>query len=119
MVRQCFLTNTGIRFHGSALKKIGMEPNHLYPIVQPRPAPVSAFQPGHKRGITDVTLVDGDDSSEEDISRSLTEEEEDLKDALSPIYDQLSLAPGWWALEVLPLTQRYQKGDNSWVEKRV
>ena len=41
-------------------------------------------------------------------------EEEDLADAISPIYDQLSLAWFWWILEFFPIRIRYQHGDNSW-----
>ncbi|KDQ11571.1 hypothetical protein BOTBODRAFT_135627 [Botryobasidium botryosum FD-172 SS1] len=33
-------------------------------------------------------------------------------DALSPIYDQLSLNWRWWILEVIPLKQRYQDSDD-------
>ncbi len=33
-------------------------------------------------------------------SKEMSEEEEDLRDALCPIYDQLTLAPSWWILEV-------------------
>jgi hypothetical protein len=45
-----------------------------------------------------------------------TEEEMELQDALSPAYDQLSLAWFWWILEVLPLRQRYRREeDNAWV----
>lgn len=116
MIRQCFLTNTGIRFHSSALKKIGIDPASLYPIVQTRPA-LSSFKPTHKRGVTDATLVDADINEISD--RTITEEDEDVKDALSPIYDQLAIKPAWWALEVLPLTQRYQRDDDTWVEKRM
>lgn len=117
MVRQCFLSNTGIRFHASALKKIGLDPHSLYPFVRPRPAPVSAFEPGHKRGVTDATMVE--DGNNEDVHRTLTEEEADVRDALSPIYDQLALKSAWWGLEVIPLTQRYQRDDNTWLKKRV
>lgn len=46
---------------------------------------------------------------------TLTEAEEDLADALSPAYDQLALAPGWWTLEVLPMSQRKQDPHtNEW-----
>jgi hypothetical protein len=45
-----------------------------------------------------------------------SEEEEDLKDALSPIFSTLKLQPGWWFLEFLPLKVRYQQGDTHWVE---
>jgi hypothetical protein len=44
----------------------------------------------------------------------MTEEELDLVDALSPIYDQLSQKWFWWILELLPVKQRYQRGDNTW-----
>ena len=44
-------------------------------------------------------------------------EEEELKDALSPIYDCLKLRRGWWIPEVLPLKIRYQLGDKRWVER--
>ena len=46
----------------------------------------------------------------------LTEEEEDLADALCPVYDQLDIAKGWWTLEIIPLMQRYQKTNNEWVD---
>jgi hypothetical protein len=43
------------------------------------------------------------------------EEEEELHDALSPVYDQLSLAPWWWLLELLPLKRRFQRSeDDTW-----
>jgi hypothetical protein len=44
----------------------------------------------------------------------VNKEEEDLADALSPIYDQLKLARYWWILESLPQTLRYQNDDNMW-----
>ena len=46
-----------------------------------------------------------------------TEEEMELKDALSPIYDQLSLAWGWWILEIVPLWHRYQEENNLWISE--
>lgn len=43
-----------------------------------------------------------------------SEEEEDMRDALCPIYDQLRLAPYWWVLELLPLKLRVQRDDDKW-----
>ncbi|KAH7912353.1 hypothetical protein BJ138DRAFT_1148508 [Hygrophoropsis aurantiaca] len=40
MIRQCFIANTGILFHRETFKKIGMDPDTLYPYVQPRPPPI-------------------------------------------------------------------------------
>ncbi|KAL5518743.1 hypothetical protein ACEPAH_426 [Sanghuangporus vaninii] len=39
-----------------------------------------------------------------------SEEDEELADALSPIYDQLQLAWFWWILELIPFRFREQKG---------
>lgn len=46
-----------------------------------------------------------------------SEEEEEVRDAMSPKYDQLNIVKGWWVLEILPLQLRYQRGDNVWVTK--
>ena len=42
----------------------------------------------------------------------VNEAEEDLADALSPMYDQLKLAKYWWFLELIPQTIKYQSGQN-------
>ena len=44
-----------------------------------------------------------------------TEEEEELKDALSPNYDQLSIAKYWWILEILPFVHVRQQDEGNWV----
>ncbi|CAE6439286.1 unnamed protein product [Rhizoctonia solani] len=44
----------------------------------------------------------------------INEEVEDLKDSLSPIYDQLTLNWWWWILEVIPIKQVWRKKDRSW-----
>ncbi|KAI0070724.1 hypothetical protein K474DRAFT_1713099 [Panus rudis PR-1116 ss-1] len=127
MIRQCFLANTGIRFHSSLLKKIGLDPASLYPIVRERPPAIyskpsnTGSDGDHTRLPTDAsgrTLVDATASTSNE-GRTLTEEEEDYMDALCPVYDQLKLKASWWALEVIPLTQRYQLEDNTWEERLV
>jgi hypothetical protein len=45
------------------------------------------------------------------LSRS--EEDEELADALTPIYDQLKLSRFWWILEILPMRHRVQNRDNA------
>ena len=38
MIRQCFLTNTGIQFNADGIRSIArMDPAGLYPVVLPRP----------------------------------------------------------------------------------
>ncbi|KAI8981359.1 hypothetical protein BD414DRAFT_492433 [Trametes punicea] len=93
MIRECFKTNTGIRFHGELLKRIGLNPAALHPIVLDRPPPVPPQPEVHLKSVAPPVPY-------------TTEEEHEVRDALSPIYDQLELAPYWWALEFLPMKHR-------------
>ncbi|KAF8190873.1 hypothetical protein BJ912DRAFT_1142659 [Pholiota molesta] len=40
-----------------------------------------------------------------DVLGPKIEEQHELLDALSPIYDQLSMSRSWWILEILPFKQ--------------
>ncbi|RDB14791.1 hypothetical protein Hypma_016547 [Hypsizygus marmoreus] len=130
MVRQCFKTNTGIMFDSEALRKIGLDPSSLYPFVTPRPPPLpvgpETYHKFKKPPILERILARMKKNSASDLGVSafthiaekvevISEEHEDLRDALSPMYDQLKLKRAWWLLEVLPLNLRYQRGDNEWV----
>ena len=130
MIRECFRTNTGIMFNSEGLLNLGLEPNTLYPNVLPRPRalslpptariqnkPVPPPRTDKPKALDNYADVD---HHTETVPRK-TEEELELADALSPIYDQLD-APwmGWfcWFLEFLPLKQRYQKeNDDTWVTR--
>ena len=94
MIRECFKNDTGIRFHAELLKDIGLDPTSLHPIVKERP---DALQPDTPH----FNTVAGP-------APETSEEEHEVRDALSPIYDQLVLAPYWWLLEFLPMRQRFQ-----------
>ncbi|KAJ3883885.1 hypothetical protein F5051DRAFT_390463 [Lentinula edodes] len=63
------------------------------------------------------SLQGSKDSKEKDNekTRILSEEEEDLEDVLSPKYDQLKITPFWWILEVIPMQFRYQRKCDDWV----
>jgi len=129
MVRECFKTNTGIMFETEALREIGIDPATLYPLVTPRP-PHLPVGPGHKireppadpipvrlhATLTKRRLAEIH-AQHAAVPRTFlgSEEEEELHDALSPIYDQLKLKKAWWILEILPMQLRYQRGDNQWV----
>ncbi|KAI0658453.1 hypothetical protein C8Q70DRAFT_917453 [Cubamyces menziesii] len=95
MIRECFKTNTGIRFHAELLKRIGLDPAALHPVVLDRPPPV---QPQPEVHLTSVAPP----------VPHTTEEEHEVRDALSPLYDQLALAPYWWVLEFVPIRHRLQ-----------
>lgn len=118
MIRECFKTDTGIMFTSEGLRSIGIDPASLYPIVQKRPPPLPT-NGSHIQHIPSSTSPKPDSLPHYGNVDSLipiekSEEEHELLDALSPIYDQLSLAWGWWILELFPVKQRYQKSDNTW-----
>jgi hypothetical protein len=109
MIRQCFLLNTGILFHASSLKLMGLEPSTLYPKVQyPRPPPVTELskEPIKKRNLLHQEAKD-----------FVSEEEEDLADILTDKLDMLKCTWAWWVLEYLPQKIRYQGDDNKWTRK--
>lgn len=137
MIRECFKAGTGIMFDCEGLRQLGLDPLTLYPFVTPRPTPIPVdnavirerpqMSPSWiqrslsflrnlllPRSVVDIVPAPVNATADEAIPVG-TEEEEDLKDALSPMYDQLELQPAWWILEVLPLKLRYQRGDCSWV----
>lgn len=145
MIRECFKANTGIMFYAQGLQDLGLNPSTLCPIVTPRPPPLSMADatflelPSLRKRMkaemdtlsstlkrkfrlsanaaaetTSPSMFEKPPAQDEHIGIG-TEEEEDLKDALSPVYDQLKLQRAWWILEILPLKLRYQRGDNKWI----
>ena len=123
MIRQCFLAKTGIQFHRDSFKDIGLDVNTIFPVVLDRPpalkpsaSDVADFKPtSHAAEPTDGTLTDDVPASPTAASTFKTEEDEELADALSPIYDELKLAKGWWTLEILPLRySKQRRSDASW-----
>lgn len=138
MIRQCFLRNTGIRFHTDLLRTVGLDPATLYPEVLSRPPPVHRWTSIERRspkftGRNTTRSSFASVHAREDPGRPihhsmgyagvsrrdmhLNEEEEDLADAVSPIYDQLALRWGWWSLELLPMRRRVQDNDGRWTEQ--
>jgi hypothetical protein len=141
MIRECFKANTGILFNVNGLRELGLDPLTLYPFVTPRPPPIpvgnAIFQEPPKQSlswfqrilsiftrkpitgslpdITSLPVVAVNKAKAPEVVPVGTEEEEDLKDVLSPIYDQLTLRAAWWILEIIPLKLRYQRGDSKWV----
>lgn len=110
MIREVFKSNVGIVFNTDGLRDMGIDPHSVYPIVKPRPPPLSAVgerlqYPGDHVAPQKGTIL---------TETPLSEEEHELRDALSPIFDQLSLVWMWWTLEYIPFEQQYQKGDNTW-----
>jgi hypothetical protein len=110
MVRECFKAKTGIMFIASGLQNLGIDTTTLE--THPHPHPRS--------GIMDIgtypnTASQGQKKGEDGIM-SVSEEEHELLDATSPIYDRLSSCPLWWLLELVPVPRRRQREDNTWEE---
>ncbi|KAL0959550.1 hypothetical protein HGRIS_011264 [Hohenbuehelia grisea] len=103
MIRQCFKTYSGIMFESSGLKDLGLDPKTLWPKAVKRPAPAP-----NTLGLRIRT----DDKKAVETSALMTEEEHDLHDVLSPIYDQLSIKPLMWSpLELFPFLPEVDPND--------
>ncbi|KZT73241.1 hypothetical protein DAEQUDRAFT_762176 [Daedalea quercina L-15889] len=122
MIRECFRTDTGVRFHAQLLRNIGLDPAALLadpcaraPAVYAAPGSpllrVEAREEARAGGPEEAALAEGG------AHARLSEEEEDLIDALCPIYDELKLAPAWWSLEVIPLAHRVRDKARGWTQK--
>ncbi|KAF9492303.1 hypothetical protein BDN71DRAFT_1591710 [Pleurotus eryngii] len=101
MIRECFKTHTGIMFDCEGLQALGLDPGALYPEVLPRP-PMTASTgtlriqdiPKPISGAPDEThLPNFADVGGYSSALYKSEEDHDILDLLSPVYDQLSLAP--------------------------
>jgi hypothetical protein len=128
MIRECFKTNSGILFNSQSLAKIGLNLSTLHPDVNPRPGPPTVAPsnlirdppatsiPINIRALSIKNKKQPNllkDSGCEDVLG--TEEEEELNDALSPNYDQLSIVKPWWILEILPFIHIRQHEKGNWV----
>jgi hypothetical protein len=116
MIRECFKMKTGIMFESDKLRKFGLNPDHLYPIVLQRP-PALSPDSGHVKNAPSWlgSFFARDESANPEASDEfVSEEHEELHDALSPKFDQLKQKAVWWLLELIPMKHRYQRSDNSW-----
>ncbi|KAJ7245358.1 hypothetical protein B0H12DRAFT_1127613 [Mycena haematopus] len=136
MIRECFKADTGIMFDAQRLQELGLDPATLCPFVLPRPPPLPVgsadkiesipprkgwlrrvFSRNRKKESDDFPVSPELENISLEKPAHGMEEEEDLRDALQPIYDQLALKPLWWILEVIPLTFRYQRRDDQWISE--
>ena len=131
MVREIFRANAGILFLADRLPEIGLDPKTVYPVVLPRPKNLDAkehtledFPPSHKENPIRPSwysfwrhhkLEDGD--LERRRAMLASEEHEELKDALSPVYDQMELKWWWKILEWTPLLLRRQWKNGEWATR--
>jgi hypothetical protein len=120
MIRECFETNTGILFEADKLRDFGLNPSSLWPIVpkKKRPGSLSAkdmlIRAKPKTQEEAAAQAKREREGEHLVDDKLIEEHEELKDALSPIYDQLDEWWVWRLMEQLWLTQFRQLPNNKW-----
>jgi hypothetical protein len=115
MIRQCFLiANTGIMLHKATFPKVGLDPDTLFFQVLPRPPTIFQDSNVHTIPVPKPLVVCDDRKAVvyTDGGSFVNEAEEDLADALSPMYDQLKLAKYWWILEMIPQKIKYRNGRN-------
>jgi hypothetical protein len=116
MIRQCFLANTGIMFYKATFPKVGLDPDSLYhpQLLLPRPPMILQDPTLHTIPVPKPLVVSDDRTAVvySDGGAFVNEAEEDLADALSPMYDQLKMKMYWWILEMLPQKIKYQSGRN-------
>ena len=130
MVRECFKTNSGVIFKTDSLREIGIDPNTIYPSVLPRPPALFDLaktqfveQPPSTSLLSWIgSFFFGRSQATSQADRQkkipfINEEDEELRDALSPKYDQLDISWFWWILEILPISVRRQKENNQWVSE--
>ena len=117
-------------FNSESLANIGLDLSTLHPDVTERP---EALTVGPSNFIRDPPRTpipinirarsrkkEKTPNSSKDCEDVVgTEEEEELKDALSPNYDQLSIAKYWWILEILPFVHVRQQDEGDWERSRV
>lgn len=119
-------------FDSKRLFEIGLDPSTLYPEILPRPPPLPITNVKlQKRPVNELPIradklfkLQKKSAAVKEavaVQRSEpflgTEEEDELRDAMMPIYDQLEIAKGWWFLELVPLKLRYQRRDDEWVSE--
>jgi len=108
MIRQCFKRETGMMFLKAKLEGFHLNPDSLYPVVQPRPVPVEPkipkIQPPGRLGPIDTVKswfnylnpFGSREPKQESPPKPRNEEEADSIDALAPIYDMLDIKPQMW-----------------------
>ncbi|KAJ7626900.1 hypothetical protein FB45DRAFT_835209 [Roridomyces roridus] len=117
MIRECYKARSGIIFESKGLLDIGLDPKSLSQsaVHKPRPPALSGVGsiilsiPPRVKSMPAPVENDPEPTPFFTESSKLrrSEEQLDLEDALSPIYDMLAVKPPWWILEVLPIRVRY------------
>jgi hypothetical protein len=103
-------------FHKDTFFKIGLDPGTIFPDVLQKPTMILQNPKIHAIPVPEPVVVTVDDDRKavvySDAPSFVNEAEEDLADALSPMYDELERAKYWWLLEMIPQKIQYQSSEN-------
>jgi hypothetical protein len=97
-------------FHKDTFFKIGLDPDTIFPKILTRSPMILQDPKIHTIPVPKPMVVCDDRKAVvyTDGGSFVNEAEEDLADALSPMYDQLKQAKYWWLLEIIPQKIQYQ-----------
>lgn len=98
MIRECFRTNTGIQFISRKLPTIGLDPSGLDTFETLRSAQRIPRGPALRSVLEELLHTN---TPRTRTFRPLPEDEEELRDALSPIHDRLEEQRLWKIPEVM------------------
>ena len=101
-------------FHKDTFYKIGLDPNTIHPkVLLPRPEAIFQNPKIHTIPVPKPVVVNDDRKAVvySDGGSFVNEAEEDLADALCPMYDELKLSKYWWFLEMIPQKIQYQSSE--------
>ena len=133
MVRECFKTNTGIVFDAHMLKhEIGLDIDSVLkaptPLSSPPPSPCPSSLPSEKAPSESPTSLTSryrplswfkgkpsrDNATTDPRPPYKGEYQEEVDDAVSPIYDQLNMHWYWKAMEYIPCESSPSTHHRQW-----
>jgi hypothetical protein len=121
MIKECLIAGTGIIFNGKQLHTLGIKYDPSKHTVDLEDIPID-FQTipndadeTHRPAFFRVHKMLNTHWSGLELALKF---KDDSRDAGAQLYNQLTIAPFWWILELLPLLGTYQTEDGTWVRKR-
>lgn len=73
----------------------------------------------HTQTGTGISLAEEQRLDFQEVVLEMSEEEEEIRDALAPAFNTLTFGSPWWILEMIPLDMRVQGNDTRWHTKKV
>lgn len=110
MIKECYLSKTGIDFDPDLLLELGLDLTTLE--NNPQDAKTHNYQPLPQA----PAAATAQDTTAMEVVFQFAK---DKVDAFADKYDQLSIAPFWWILEIIPMLSTHQTENGSWLRRRL